>query len=140
MEYDRVLIMEIIPTEERRLYEISYTIDGAREENEHVPRELRDSIEKQGGIIQDDQPPKKYRDSWRGFIHVIAAPSFAARIEAAIRSLPFLTRVIFVRWEKTAPHTRDHAFMRKPIAPQKEEDSRARAIDKQLDELLEKQL
>ena len=138
--------MDTIPTEERRLYEISYTSQGAEEEEKNVQRDLRDIVEKQGGMVQDAQSQKKYRGFSRGFMHIIAAPSLVERIEAAIRafSSPILKRVLLVRWEKTAPHLRGHAFMRKPSIKQEErgegEERRADEIDKQIDELLEKQL
>lgn len=133
--------MDTIPSEERRLYEISYAAQGTEEEEENIPRELQDVIEKQGGIVQDAQSPKKYRGFSRGFMNIIAAPSLASRIETAIRALPSpaLKQTLLVRWEKTA-QTRHHAFMRAPSVPQKEEERRAVEIDKQLDELLEKQL
>lgn len=138
--------MDTIPTEERRLYEISYATQGTEEEEENVPRDLRDIIEKQGGMVQDAQPPKKYRGFSRGFIHMIASPSLAARVEAAVRALPSpaFKRALMVRWEKTAAQLRGRrAFIRKPSIPQsgsQKEEERAIEIDKQLDELLEKQL
>ena len=138
--------MDTIPTEERRLYEISYATQGTEEEEENLQRDLRDIVEKQGGMVQDAQPPKKYRGFSRGFIHIIASPSLASRIEAAARTLPspVLKRTLMVRWEKTAPQLRGrHAFMRKPLGAQsgsQKEEERAIEIDKQLDVLLEKQL
>lgn len=137
--------MDTIPTEERRLYEITYVARGTEEEEGNVSRDLRDIIEKHGGMVQDAQPPKKYHGFSRGFMHIITAPSLIERIEVAIRTLPSSahTRVLLARWEKTTPQGRGrHAFMRKPSIPQKEKEEERRAIeiDKQLDELLEKQL
>lgn len=135
--------IDTIPTEERRLYEITYVARGTEEEERNVPRDLRDTVEKHGGMVQNTQPPKKYRGFSRGFMHIIAAPSLVGHIEAAIRALssPALTRTLLARWEKTVPQNRGHhAFIRKPSIPQKEEERRAIEIDKQLDELLEKQL
>lgn len=128
--------------EERRLYEISYTTHSSEEEAERIQQELRDLIEKQGGMVQDIKSPKKYRDVAHWSFRIIAPPSLAKRLEVDLRafSAPPLKRVFFARWEKTAPKTRGHAFIRKPSAPVKEEEQRALEIDKQLDELLEKQL
>lgn len=146
MAYDTLLSMDTMdttaPNEERRLYEISYTTHGAEQEGESVQQELRELIEKQGGMVQDIQSPKKYRDISRGSFHMIAPPSLAKRIETDLRafSSPALKRVFLARWEKTAPKMRGHAFVRKPSIPQKEDEERAIEIDKQLDELLEKQL
>lgn len=135
--------MNAIPTEERRLYEITYVTRGTEEEEGNVSRDIRDIVEKHGGMVQDAQPPKKYYGFSRGFIHIIAAPSFVERIEAAIQVLSSRapTRVLLARWEKTAPQGRGRRpFIRKPSIPQKEEERRDIEIDKQLDELLEKQL
>lgn len=135
--------MNAIPTEERHLYEITYVARGTEEEEENIQRDLRDIIEKHGGMVQDAQLKKKYRGFSSGFIHIIAVPSLVERIEAAVRALPSpaLRRALLVRWEKTAPQGHGHrAFIRKPSMPQKEEERRAIEIDKQLDELLEKQL
>lgn len=139
--------MDTIPTEERRLYEIGYTSHGTEEEEESVPRDLRDIVEREGGMVQDTQPPKKYRGLSRGFMRIIAIPSLVEGIQAAVRALPSpaLKQVLLVRWEKTAPQSRGrHAFIHKPSVPQKEkgqeEERRDYEIDKQLNELLEKQL
>lgn len=135
--------VDTISTEERRLYEITFVARGTEEEEENVPRDLRDIVEKHGGMVQDAQAPKKYRGFSRGFMHIIAIPSLVGRIEAAMRALPSSTlkRTLLVRWEKTAPQRQGrHMFIRKPSIPQKEEERRDIEIDKQLDELLEKQL
>lgn len=135
--------IDILPAEERRLYEITYVTRGTEEEEGKVSRDLRDIIEKHGGMVQDDQPPKKYHGFSRGFMRIITAPSLVERIEAAVRALPSSahTRALLTRWEKTTPQGRGRRpFIRKPSMPQKEEELRAVEIDKQLDELLEKQL
>lgn len=135
---------DTIPAEERRLYEITYAMRGTAEEEESASRDLRDIVETHGGMVQDSQPPKKYHGFSRGYMRIIAAPSLVARIESAIRALssPALTQTLLARWEKTAPQGRGsrHPFIRKPAMPQKEEERRDREIDKQIDELLEKQL
>jgi hypothetical protein len=147
--HDTMKNMDSAATEIRCLYEISYVFPSANEtEDERVPQDVREIVETQGGIVQDAQFLKKYRGFSRGFMHIIAPPSRASRIEVALRALPFPAfRALLVRWEKTAPQLRGHAFMRKPLEKheekpesKKEEERRAIEIDKQLDELLEKQL
>ena len=149
MGYDMIDNMDSTITEERRLYEISYVFPSANEaEDERIPQDVREIVEKQGGMVQDAQLSKKYRGLARGFMHIIAPPSLASRIEAALRALPSPAfKALLVRWEKTAPQMRGHAFMRKPLEKheektenKKEEERRAIEIDKQLDDLLEKQL
>lgn len=142
--------------EERRLYELSYMM--RRPENEeaisHAEHRVRETVEREGGIIQDAQSPKQIaslrsgqRDVYRGIMHFIAAPSTLARMERATSGLTDLERVLFVRWERTV-QSRHHAFMREqPASPSlgesqggpaaKETPSEvAEQIDKKLDELL----
>ncbi|MEK7480474.1 MAG: hypothetical protein AAB604_00025 [Patescibacteria group bacterium] len=131
--------MDKINTEERRLYELSYMLSTNNENAEELAlteHRVREAIEHEGGVIQDTQPPKKERNSYRGLVHFITAPSALARIERAARGVSSLERVLAVQWERTVK-SRRHAFMRQQPAAKETPSQMNDQIDKKLDELLQ---